>query len=1483
MLAVLGKMIASHAMKSETYNVGKNLLKNRVDSMIDNKLNQKFKERLKPTPQKNQNVDLSKLTYTKLKESNTNAHNSVMGRLNRNSDFEFRSLRLLDRIADNTDLLLKGKKEKKKNGLLGTLLGLGMLLAPLLKKLFKPFTKVLGHNGGLLKKVAYGIGILGSAFLLKKGIFGKLTGLVSKITPNFIKNGIKDSLVKTGGFLSRMIPSSVKSIKSNAIKTGGLISKIIPESVKSNAIKTGGFLSKIIPSGVKTGAVALAAKIGSKKVAESATKVGSKKVAESATKIGATSLLKGGAKLGGKLIPGLGLAMGIGFGAKRAMNGDYTGAGLELLSGLASTIPGIGTATSLAIQGGLIARDIHRDVQNKTKQAVTDTTNGIKNLNATNEKLSTNHLSLSEKLSNGVSSLVTNSVNGLKKATGTITDNFGKYVPKILLGLGTGVTSIIMTTGKSLVNVTSTLGNGLTNIATALGTSATSIMSSLSNGVSNVVSFLSKNISSAISNISSVIGNAIGGGGNQNSGGGFFDNLGNAWDKLSGNQSKKQMMVYQAYRNAGMSDKQARAITAEVGRENSYNSDKLFGTHIDPKNGAVNIGMLSWQGARGQKLYQYMSSKGLIKNGRMVQTQEALDAQAQYVIREMQSGQYNRTKSGFLDNKNVSYQQAVEILGNDYIKWRYNDPNYSQGHKNRNSFYNALNKQLGTTPSDDKNNGFNKLVSSVDKATSNVKSNKNNVSSKSGRGVGDESEGLGNSTPLNKGANSNLAKIGLRSFTGKSLDGLVPEFKNKLLEMFGEYNQRTGKKIRVSSAYRSSQQQQALYNSKPKGVAAPPGRSMHEYGLAVDIDRGDVSVLIQLGLLDKYGFWQAAYNPNKPRNKDEYWHIEHRSIGQDVKKRVQGGSSSASDSQSSNINGMVSGGIETAAKTFGEIATGIFGDENIQKMRDFLRTGNEKYVAPDRPETVIGFKGIKSKEGNNNSNKFGLINSNGSKNNYSLFKNGSIERQTSDTTGVKSTNGFLLNGDRQLGDTTGVKNSGGFLGNDDRQLGDTTGVKNSGGFLGNSDRQGKTKKRSWWNKLFGEYNLGSILGQIFPQITQIINSDGTFNKEGAINTILSNIGISGISGIVDTNGKINKESIINTVLGNISKGIYNTNNSETSNNGSYSTNGIYNTNGLYNTSTILGDNTNGIYNTNNSETSNNGLYSTNGIYNTNGLYSTNGIYNTNNSESNGLYNTDNNTNILEGNNNSNILGGIQNNNKENIFSTILGSISTSGILGDVKNINKKNIINNILGSISTSGILGNTNNTGIYNRNNILGNTNNTGIYNNSNNVLDDEYNNSNDNIEGDINNILGGIDNTKENNITNFLGGISSNGILSNRNTYNSSYDDYSLEGIKGNILENSQLNVMRNNGMDSSSYQVTPNIKTNSALDIISDINQDNKIKMTNRDALQSIIMQPNSPMTIGRNGNGNPDGVNLPINVRSNESLIKEIALEYLRNSL
>ena len=90
------------------------------------------------------------------------------------------------------------------------------------------------------------------------------------------------------------------------------------------------------------------------KVAQQAGINAGEKAVAGAAKTGA---LKAGGKMLGKLIPGVGLAFGAKDAYDRYQQGDYLGAGIAGLGGVASLVPGIGTAGSLGLTAMNLARD----------------------------------------------------------------------------------------------------------------------------------------------------------------------------------------------------------------------------------------------------------------------------------------------------------------------------------------------------------------------------------------------------------------------------------------------------------------------------------------------------------------------------------------------------------------------------------------------------------------------------------------------------------------------------------------------------------------------------------------------------------------------------------------------------------------------------------------------------------------------------------------------------------------------------------------------------------------------------------------------------------------------------------------------------------------------------------------------------------------------------------------------------------------------
>ena len=125
-----------------------------------------------------------------------------------------------------------------------------------------------------------------------------------------------------------------------------------------------------------------------KQLRKAAEREAEKKIAKTATELAAK---KGGVAVGKtigksalKKIPLIGLVAGAGFAIQSAMNGDWTGAGLELASGAVSMLPGIGTAASIAIDVANGAREINNAL-NSAKNAAESITDNIDiTKNATN-------------------------------------------------------------------------------------------------------------------------------------------------------------------------------------------------------------------------------------------------------------------------------------------------------------------------------------------------------------------------------------------------------------------------------------------------------------------------------------------------------------------------------------------------------------------------------------------------------------------------------------------------------------------------------------------------------------------------------------------------------------------------------------------------------------------------------------------------------------------------------------------------------------------------------------------------------------------------------------------------------------------------------------------------------------------------------------------------------------------------------------------
>jgi hypothetical protein len=146
----------------------------------------------------------------------------------------------------------------------------------------------------------------------------------------------------------------------------------IERSVTENGLNlvagvVGGVISNVVGGKIVDKIAGKAAGKIAEKTVSNATKKATTKASEKAAekllaKESGKVLAKAGAKTLGKSllkkIPFLGLGAALFFAADRAMAGDYTGAGMEIASGGASMLPGIGTGASIGIDAAIAARDM---------------------------------------------------------------------------------------------------------------------------------------------------------------------------------------------------------------------------------------------------------------------------------------------------------------------------------------------------------------------------------------------------------------------------------------------------------------------------------------------------------------------------------------------------------------------------------------------------------------------------------------------------------------------------------------------------------------------------------------------------------------------------------------------------------------------------------------------------------------------------------------------------------------------------------------------------------------------------------------------------------------------------------------------------------------------------------------------------------------------------------------------------------------------
>ncbi|TPT72155.1 phage tail protein, partial [Acinetobacter baumannii] len=139
-------------------------------------------------------------------------------------------------------------------------------------------------------------------------------------------------------------------------------------------------------------------------------------------------------------------------------------------------------------------------------------------------------------------------------------------------------------------------------------------------------------------------------------------------------------------------------------RETDFRNEAMFGSHKDANNGYTNTGFLSWQKSRSTKLMQSLQGQGVLdKNGKIQQTQDALDAMAKHAVQEaMTDKSYSKSKAALL-NDDLDYRSLERIVAKNFVGWDYDGKKLgkakaSQHLAKQDSYYNQLSKILGDNP-----------------------------------------------------------------------------------------------------------------------------------------------------------------------------------------------------------------------------------------------------------------------------------------------------------------------------------------------------------------------------------------------------------------------------------------------------------------------------------------------------------------------------------------------------------------------------------------------------------------------------------------------------------------------------------------------------------------------------------------------------------------------------------------------------------------
>ena len=166
---------------------------------------------------------------------------------------------------------------------------------------------------------------------------------------------------------------------------------------------------------------------------------------------------------------------------------------------------------------------------------------------------------------------------------------------------------------------------------------------------------------------------------------------------LSKEQTTNMDAAWGALQSAGVPANAATYLIGEMGREGSFLNSNISGHHTDANAGRTNSGIISYSDpTRRKNFLGAMEKQGFYKNGQLVHSPDAVQAQVNYVLNDMKANYpsaYQAMMSG-----NMTDETANRYFGDQFIGWdRANKGGQtSKGAQNRADFIGYANSRYGS-------------------------------------------------------------------------------------------------------------------------------------------------------------------------------------------------------------------------------------------------------------------------------------------------------------------------------------------------------------------------------------------------------------------------------------------------------------------------------------------------------------------------------------------------------------------------------------------------------------------------------------------------------------------------------------------------------------------------------------------------------------------------------------------------------------------